>query len=60
MFVPEARINIIPAFVQLMAGGRQDDKPLSESVMARPKWDNALMAELHGRHFADDIFSAYP
>ena len=37
-FVPEVRINNIPALVQIMAWRRQGDKPLSE-----PMVDNLLM-----------------
>ena len=46
-FVPEVRINNIPALVQIMAWGRPGDKPLSEPMMVsllthicvtRPQW----------------------
>ena len=46
-FVPEVWINDIPALVQILAGRRLGDKPLSEPVMAsllthicvsRPQW----------------------
>ena len=34
-FVPKGPINNIPALVQIMAGRRPGDKPLSEPVMIR-------------------------
>ena len=34
-FVPDVRINNIPALVQIMAWRRPGDKPLSESIMVR-------------------------
>ena len=48
-FVPNVRINNIPALVQIMAWGRTGDKPLSEPVMVnsvthicvtQPQWVN--------------------
>ena len=48
-FVPEVRINNIPALVQIMAWRRPGDKPLSEPMMVRlpthicvswPQWVN--------------------
>ena len=48
-FVPKGPINNIPALVQIMAGRRPGDKPLSELMMAsllthicvtRPQWVN--------------------
>ena len=50
-FVPESRINNIPALVQIMAWRRPGDKPLSEPMMVsllmhicvtRPQWVNSL------------------
>ena len=52
-FVPKGSINNIPAFVQIMAGRRPGDKPLSEPMMVsslthicvtRPQWVNSLTA----------------
>ena len=51
-FVPECRINNIPALVQIMAWRRPGDKPLSESMMfsllthicvTRPQWVKSLL-----------------
>ena len=33
MFVPQVRINNIPALIQIMASRRPGDKPLSEPLM---------------------------
>ena len=50
-FVPEGRINNIPALVQIMAWRRLGDKPLSEPMMVsllahicvtRPQWVNPI------------------
>ena len=57
-FVPEGRINNIPALVQIMAWRRLGDKPLSEPMMVsllthkcvtRPQWVKCLLP--HGSHF---------
>ena len=51
-FVPYGTVNNIPALVQIMAGRRLGDKPLSEPMMVsllthicvtRPQWDNILV-----------------
>ena len=53
-FVPEVRINNIPALVQIMAWRRPGDKPLSKPMMVsllthicvtRPQWVNAIHFE---------------
>ena len=60
-FVPQVRINNIPALVQIMAWRRSGDKPLSEPMMVsllthicvtRPQWVNSLVSE---HNFADHI-----
>ena len=69
-FVPEVRINNIPALVQIMAWRRSGDKPLSGTMMVsllthmcvtRPQWVNkqvnpSLSGQNGGRHFTDGIF----
>ena len=54
-FVPEVRINNIPALVQIMAWRRPGDKPLSEPMMVsllthicvtRPQWVNSPCLDL--------------
>ena len=63
MFVPEGRINNIPALVQIMVWHRAGDKPLSEPMMVslpthicvtRPQWvtgsRNRIWLTPHGRH----------
>ena len=42
-FVPKSQINIIAAFVQIMARRRPGDKPLSEPVVV-------LFADAYVRH----------
>ena len=57
-FVPNVRINNIPALVQIMAWRRPGDKPLSEPMIVRlpthicvtrPQWVNDFLAH-KGRH----------
>ena len=63
-FVPEVRINNIPALVQIMAWRRPGDKPLSEPIMVsllthicvtRPQWVNGLNVIKH--HPLDNIWA---
>ena len=64
-FVPKARINNIPALVQIMAWRRPGNKPLSEPMMVslpthicvtRPQWVKSSSPGQDGRCFADNIF----
>ena len=59
-FVPEGRINNIPAMVQIMAWRRLGDKPLSEPMrvslpthicVTRPQWVNLLAPRISDCNF---------
>ena len=59
-FVPNVRINNIPALVQIMAWRWQGDKPLSEHMMVnlpthvcvtRPQWINSISCNKTGLSF---------
>ena len=64
-FVPKVRINNIPALVQIMAGRRIGDKPLSEPMMVNlmthiyvtwPQWVNSLAPGEFNNGFKSVIF----
>ena len=69
-FVPDVRMNNIPALVQIMAWRRPGDKPLSEPMMVnllthicvnRPQWFNVSYNDLqriinhHWYHYQGDL-----
>ena len=65
-FVPDVRINNIPALVQIMAWRRPGDKPLSEPMMVsllthicvtRPRWVNEKIWLYGQDHCIHDITS---
>ena len=67
-FAPKIRINIIPAWVQIMAWRRPGDKPLSEPVMVsllthyylcvtRPQWVKTQVTNFSWVYFP--IYSLY-
>ena len=68
-FVPEVRINNIPALVQIMAWRRPGDKPLSEPMLVislthicvtRPQWVNhTALNDIHFQGCACSIYEMH-